>query len=386
VKVAIVDVRYPPETFLDRKFTRLAREGFVLMVYSRSVNRAFRRDGVEWRPLLSATRGDVRRRGLAYVRALAGRATVVRSDHLSGTRKLVAQWCTRRALAGVSVVHFEWVLSASDFRSLWSIPRAVMTVSLRGSQVKIATKDPRRPSLAEPLATTLAAARLVHGVSADIVRAATAFGLDTSKARVIRPAVDPEGYTSRDQLPRNDTLRLISVGALRWHKGHEFSITAVAQAVRAGVDVRYVIVGDGDERERLEFAIREFGLDAVVTLVGAKSPTEVAAMLSRSDALLLPSIDEGIANAVLEGMASGLPVIVTEAGGMREAVTDGVEGLVVPVRDASAMAQAIVRLAGDRALAGRMGKAARERVEREFSLAQQAKSWMRFYEEAAATR
>ena len=386
MKVAIVDVRYPPETFLDRKFTWLAREGVQLTVYSRTVSHTFRRDGVEWRPLLSATPGDARRRALAYVRALAGRATVVRADHLSGLPRAIAQWFTQRALAGVSVVHFEWVLSASAFRLLWSVPHAVLTVSLRGSQIKLAPKDPRRPSLAEPLTATLAAAQLVHCVSADIAQAAAAFGLDTTRVRIIRPSVAPETYAPRGRSRQDGTLRLISVGALRWHKGYEFSVVAAARAVQAGVKVQYAIVGDGDERERLEFAIRELGLEDVVTLEGAKAPDEVAAMLARSDVLLLPSIDEGIANAVLEGMASGLPVIVSDTGGMREAVADGVEGFVVPVRDPAAMADAIVRLAGDRALMARMGTAARARVEREFSLGDQARQWRRFYEEAEMAR
>ncbi|MCZ8204290.1 MAG: glycosyltransferase family 4 protein [Gemmatimonas sp.] len=383
MKVAVIDVRYPPETFLDRKFTWLAREGVQLTVYSRTVSRTFRRDGVEWRPLLSATLGDVRRRALAYLRALVGGAAVVRADHLSGIPRAIARMLTLRALANVQVIHFEWVLSADSFRALRNGTTAAVTVSLRGSQLKTAPKDPRRQSLAQSIAQTLAAARLVHCVSADICRAAGAFGLDAAKSRIIRPAVAPESYAHARPQRTGTPLRLVSVGSLIWHKGYEFAIVAVAQAVRAGVKVHYRIVGDGDERERLQFAIRELGLEGVVTLEGAIPSRDVAGILVESDAILLASIDEGIANAVLEGMASGLPAIVTDAGGMREAVADGIEGFVVAVRDPAAMANAIVCIARDRSLAGRMGKAARERVEREFSLSQQAKSWKRFYEEAA---
>jgi len=96
---------------------------------------------------------------------------------------------------------------------------------------------------------------------------------------------------------------------------------------------------------------------------------------------LLSSLSEGISNAALEAMACGLPVVTTDCGGMREAVTDGIEGFVVPVRDPEAMAEALLRLWKDPELRRRMGEAARERVLREFRLDQQISAFLALFKD-----
>ena len=87
-----------------------------------------------------------------------------------------------------------------------------------------------------------------------------------------------------------------------------------------------------------------------------------------SDVGILPSHEEGFSNAILEGMAAGLPMVVTRVGGNPEAVVHGVTGLVVPPRDPSAMAAAVLDLVRDPARRQRMGEAGRHRVEEAFSL------------------
>src|SRR5207253_2830006 len=89
---------------------------------------------------------------------------------------------------------------------------------------------------------------------------------------------------------------------------------------------------------------------------------EVSRRLQASDVFLHPAVTEGIPNAVVEAMACAVPVVATRCGGVPEAVTDGVEGFVVPPRDPEALTQALVRLAQDPALRRRMGDAGRARV------------------------
>jgi len=85
------------------------------------------------------------------------------------------------------------------------------------------------------------------------------------------------------------------------------------------------------------------------------------------DVLALPTYREGFPNVVLEASAAGKPVVATRATGVVDAVLDGVTGILVPVRDAQALATAVARLLEDRELAAQMGRAGRERAEREFS-------------------
>jgi glycosyltransferase involved in cell wall biosynthesis len=121
--------------------------------------------------------------------------------------------------------------------------------------------------------------------------------------------------------------------------------------------------------------VDDLGLDDSVKLLGQLDPEHVRDRLHAADAFLLSSLSEGISNAALEAMACGLPIVTTDCGGMREAIDDGVEGFVVPVREPRAMAEALARLALDPDLRRRMGRAARRRVEREFDLEHQIDRW-----------
>jgi glycosyltransferase involved in cell wall biosynthesis len=134
---------------------------------------------------------------------------------------------------------------------------------------------------------------------------------------------------------------------------------------------------------RLRWTIRDLGLEDRVTLNGEASPDEVAAKLGSADVFLHPSLSEGLPNVILEGMASGLPIVATDVGGTGEAVRDDVEGLLVPPRDAHAIAAALARLWRDPVLAARLGGAGRARVAA-FTLERQTELWDAFYREAVA--
>jgi glycosyltransferase involved in cell wall biosynthesis len=131
------------------------------------------------------------------------------------------------------------------------------------------------------------------------------------------------------------------------------------------------IIGDGPEHQRLLYTIQDLGLEGSVRLRGRLSPTGVRQRLQAADAFLLSSLSEGLSNAALEAMACGLPVVTTDCGGMREAITDGIEGLITPVRDAAALALALERLWQIPDLRQRMGEAGRRRILSDYTLKRQ---------------
>jgi glycosyltransferase involved in cell wall biosynthesis len=139
----------------------------------------------------------------------------------------------------------------------------------------------------------------------------------------------------------------------------------------------------GPEQDRMEHLIDELDLRDAVTILGTIPPAAVRDALWRSDIFVLPALSEGISNAVVEAMACGVPVITTECGGMREAVTDGIEGRVVPLRDVEQFANAIEQLSKDRDLRIRMGDAGRARAVRQFGGELQARQFLTMYEDAA---
>jgi glycosyltransferase involved in cell wall biosynthesis len=200
-------------------------------------------------------------------------------------------------------------------------------------------------------------------------------GVPSSKLGLIYNGIElPQPHprdrtTVRSSLDIDDqTLVLIIVANLIPYKGHLDLVGALGLANgQISQPWRLLVVGrdDGAGADIRELA-KKSGIDDKITLLGMR--TDVAELLSASDIALLCSHQEGFSNAILEAMAAGLPMIVSDVGGNAEAVRDGETGLVVPPRDPQALAAAIIRLAGDPKLRQHFGRAGRERVVSHFSL------------------
>jgi glycosyltransferase involved in cell wall biosynthesis len=139
----------------------------------------------------------------------------------------------------------------------------------------------------------------------------------------------------------------------------------------------FLVAGYGPLRERLEEQARQLGVDARVRFLGYRKDT--ALLLAASDVFALPSLWEGMSNAVLEAMAAGKPVVATTVDGAMDQVLPGETGLLVPPRDADALARALLDLARDSKKARQMGIKGRERVQRGFSLGQMTDAYIELY-------
>ena len=138
-------------------------------------------------------------------------------------------------------------------------------------------------------------------------------------------------------------LNLLSVGRPHWKKDYTTAIRACAILKKEKIKYHYTIIGASDNEEVL-FLINEFGLQNNIALTDKVSQKKVYEKMRSADVLLLPSVEEGIANVAVEAMSLGLPVISTNCGGMEELITDGTEGWLVPTRNPKALATAIVQL------------------------------------------
>jgi colanic acid/amylovoran biosynthesis glycosyltransferase len=288
------------------------------------------------------------------------------------------------ALEKPDVVHFEWNSVAIACLPLFEVWECPIVISCRGRQINVQPHVPGSESFLADLALTFRKAAAVHCVSEAIRNEAIQYGLDPGKAIVIPPAVDPEFFKPAPAKDQSKAFTIITVGSLIWRKGYEYALIAVRRVLDAGIETVYEIIGDGLDRQRVLYTIHDLGLEGVVRLHGYLNPDAVRARLQQADVFLLSSLSEGISNAALEGMACGLPIVTTDCGGMREAITDGVEGFIVPVRDPEAMAQALKILATDEGLRYYMGKAARERVLQQFSLESQINAFIKLYQVVAS--
>ena len=175
----------------------------------------------------------------------------------------------------------------------------------------------------------------------------------------------------------------LTVASLTEQKNHE-NLLAAAALVPRELPVRFFIVGDGPLRERIEQRVQELGLGGRVRLLGQR--LDVPLLLSGADLFVLSSDWEGLPITVLESMAAGVPCVSTRVGGVPETVEDGKSGLIVPPRDPRALSDAVVRLARDAPLRGRLAKAARAAYERGFTGEQMTRQTEALYELALAGR
>ena len=177
----------------------------------------------------------------------------------------------------------------------------------------------------------------------------------------------------------DDELALVVVANLIPYKGHGDLFDALALAApELGRPWRLLLVGRDDgigDTLRAQASAR--GLAERVSFLGERS--DVPFILSASDIGILPSHEEGFANAILEGMAAGLPMIVTDVGGNSEAVVDGETGMVVPPHAPPDLAKAICRLAADPVLRVSFGEAGRQRVAERFTMARCIDAHERLY-------
>ena len=227
-------------------------------------------------------------------------------------------------------------------------------------------------------------AHAVIAISEAVARVLEASGIERCRICVVPDGVDLARRVtpaSRAQLadlgvPANAPL-VVMVAALVDHKDPVTFVRAVARARRTVPELHALVVGDGPRRRDVEAAIAALGLAGAVHVLGYRADAD--ALLAAGDVVSLSSAEEGMGSVLIDALAFGKPVAATAAGGIPEVVRDGETGLVVPVRDAAALGDAIARLVTDRALARRLSAAASLRAA-EFSIELTARRTLAVYE------
>jgi glycosyltransferase involved in cell wall biosynthesis len=186
----------------------------------------------------------------------------------------------------------------------------------------------------------------------------------TGPVTVIPNGVDMEVFQPRAR--RDDReLRLVFVGRLIANKGPDVALDAFLRVEKVFPEARLTMVGDGPMRSRLEHVVNQKGIAGKVEFLGTR--TDVAEILGDSDMFVRPSLVEGMPLTVLEAMATALPVIVCDVGGVSEIVSNEVTGFVVPPGSPDAVAEAMALLLDDEQRRQRMGAAGLDRVREGYS-------------------
>jgi glycosyltransferase involved in cell wall biosynthesis len=213
-----------------------------------------------------------------------------------------------------------------------------------------------------------------------------------SKITVIPNGVDIRRYEKqKDRMWVQDQLGLaaqtrfiIQVGTLKPAKGHRYTIEAVASIVASYPDLHVLFVGDGEMRAELKEEAAALNLKGHTHFLGYRQ--DVPELLAASDIFVLPSLWEGLSMALLEAMASGLPIVSSAVSGSVQVLRHGETGVLVPPGDAAALAEAIRQLLTDPERAQLMGRAARQQAEALFSSDSTAQAYISLYREALVSQ
>jgi glycosyltransferase involved in cell wall biosynthesis len=182
-------------------------------------------------------------------------------------------------------------------------------------------------------------------------------GFDGESFEIVHYGIDPDG---EPEPPGDGAPRLLCVGRLIPIKGHIVLLRAFAEAKRTLPGLELDIAGRGPLEPALRALAGELGIGGSVNFLGHVTPIQTA--IERSSVVVVPSMGEGFGMVALEAMERSRPVVAASIGGLGELVRDGETGLLVPPGEAEPLAAAIVQVAGDAAVARRMGEAGRRRA------------------------
>jgi glycosyltransferase involved in cell wall biosynthesis len=202
---------------------------------------------------------------------------------------------------------------------------------------------------------------------------------------VIHNGIEPRSGVSiskeaaRQGLANAEDFVGIIVARVDGHKGHRTLLHSFTLIRDAGLNVKLLIVGDGQDLESMQKLAAELRLSSeMVQFLGRRS--DIDNLLAASDFFVLPSDTEGLPLSVLEAMSHGLPIIATHVGGLPELIDHGHHGLLVPPGNPHALFAAIHQLESDRELRRALGEATRSRARSEFSLIATVEQYQRLYE------
>ncbi|TGD57163.1 glycosyltransferase family 4 protein [Flavobacterium humi] len=240
------------------------------------------------------------------------------------------------------IFHLQWAKSTGDWE--WVQEFGIkLVLSLRGTHVTISPiGDSHWARLYRHAFPKIDA---FHAVSNAIGHLAEQYGADPAKIKTVYSGMDFQKlpFVAKDKI--NTPLKVISIGRSHWVKGYHYALDAFALLQQQSSLFEYTVIGI-EATEELLVQRAQSGLENKVHFVGQIAFDSVLPTIRSADVVLLSSVEEGIANVVLEAMALGTLVVSTDCGGMSEVITDGENGFLVPVRNPLAIAEALLKVSG----------------------------------------
>ena len=227
----------------------------------------------------------------------------------------------------------------------------------------------------------------VIAVSDEVKQRLLKAGVREDKIHLIRNGIDLRPFDNAspslpDAVVKDHPPIVGLIGRLSVEKGVDIFLHAAAHVVAELPSTKFVVVGEGPDRDKLESLIDDLKLRQSVSMLGRRD--DMPSIYASLDIMVSASRQEGLPMAILEGMASRLSIIATPVGDVPAMVRDGQTGIIVPPENAALLSSAIVALLRSPAQRERLGTAARKLIEDEFSADRMTADYLRVYQEAVS--
>ncbi|MCK7589891.1 glycosyltransferase [Subsaxibacter sp. CAU 1640] len=274
-------------------------------------------------------------------------------------------------------LHFGFGMLANGRENVAMAIKAKMAVSFRGYDLYLSP-------LKHPGCYDLLFKKEVkfHVLSKGMKTTLLEYGIKDEMIHVITPAINVEFFSNNEpkSVVDHHSLKITTIARLHWKKGLNYTLDCLALLKEKKIPFNYTIIGEGEELERLAFAVHQLGLTGSVEFAGKLTPAEIKEVLKKTDIYLQYSVQEGFCNSVLEAQCMQVFCIVSNAEGLDENVVDGITGWVVPKRRPELLAKRIMEVVDMPVEEFQTIKyKASERVKKEFDLETQQKAFIRFY-------
>jgi glycosyltransferase involved in cell wall biosynthesis len=228
----------------------------------------------------------------------------------------------------------------------------------------------------------------IVAVSEDVRQRLLKAGVRKEKIHIVRNGIDLRPFDNAAPSLRNlssqDDPIVGLIGRLATEKGVDIFLRAAARVLTELPATKFVVIGEGPDREQLELLIDELQVQNSVFMLGRRD--DMPGVYASLDIMVSASRHEGLPMAILEGMASSRPIVATAVGAVPEVVMDGRTGVIVPSENVEALAAKIVTLLNNRTQRENLGAAAKTLIEEEFSAERMTTDYLHIYEQAIATK
>lgn len=346
IKIAVYSGEVPSTTFIERLINGLSDEGYNVLLFGYLKKKTHYNSS----RISVITYSDSRIKKMVRLIQYSLLLKLFKKDEKRHLDKIIRQKGKNKRLSKIKyypvlwhkpdIFHLQWAKSIEDW--IWLQDFGVkFVVSLRG--VHINYTPITHPEVGLLYQKMFPKVDGFHAVSKAIAKEAIKYGAGADKIQVVYSGLDKIQVVEKKPEEHN-VFNILSVGRAHWVKGYSYALAACSILKDAGFEFEYHIVG-GKGSEELCYLIDCYNLHKEVVLLEGKPFGDVQKMMQNATVLLLPSVEEGIANVVLEAMQLGTLVVSTDCGGMDEVIENGHNGFVVPVRDPQKMAKGILKVA-----------------------------------------